>query len=80
MTKLDLSSLTHEQAQMAQQIMSSLNVHYQTELLHMLLDIYHKHLHDMLTPDVLEEYATRHGIGLQEEYLSRHVELDEEEM
>lgn len=78
-TKIDLKSLSTQEAEIAQQIMQGLNVHYQTELMHMLLDLYHRQLNDMMSIDDLEGYASRHGIDLQEEYMSRFVDLDDME-
>lgn len=79
-TKIDLSTLTQAQAdEIMQQLVPKLNVHYQTELMHMLLDLYHRQLNDMLDIDTLEDYAARHGIELQEEYLNRYVDFDDVE-
>ena len=49
-TQLNLSELTPQQAQIAQQLIGPLSVHYQTEMLHVLLEILHKFSNDVLWP------------------------------
>lgn len=78
MTKLDLSSLTKEQAQIAQQLVGTLGAHYQTEVVDMLLDLYHRQLNDLLDIDRLEEYGSRYGCDLRELYFERFVNTDDD--
>lgn len=78
-TQLNLSELTPQQAQIAQQLIGSLSVHYQTEMLHVLLEILHKFTNDSLSVDCLQSIGERFKIDLESEYYERLGQLTDED-
>lgn len=78
-TQLNLSELTPQQAQIAQQLIGPLSVHYQTEMLHVLLEILHKFTNECLSVDCLQSIGERFKIDLESEYYERLGQLTDED-
>lgn len=78
-TNINLSNLTTEEALMAEKLVSSLSVHFETELCEVLLEVMHHMLYDDLGVEKLSEIAGRFGIDIEEEYMNRATTIEKYE-